>query len=117
MAIKITWSITGLKAYPSVENRNNVVFSADWKCSGKNDDGVEASTSGSHLIDFVNSPDFKPIDELKEADVIRWVHNAMTTPLVESIENQVCLLVGEAALPAVITPELPWLKAFEEVPQ
>lgn len=109
MSINHTWSILGVKVYPQADGKSDVVFSADWKCTGINENDVQASTSGTQLIQF-DPANFKPFHQLTEADVVGWVKDAMTARVVAEIESQVSTLVAEAAAPAVLTPALPWAK-------
>lgn len=91
-----TWKVEGLKAYPRLDGKTNVVYSVHWRCGLI--DGI---------AEFAPSDQFVPFENLTEETVLGWlwaktpkaVWEARATKAEEEAKNPT---------PEPVTVLLPW---------
>lgn len=83
MALTLTYKVTGLRKRNQVntdgETLQGAVVQTYWECHGVDENGDKAHFSGATPFTAVNVPagDFKPFEQLTEADVIAWIKNVV----------------------------------------
>lgn len=97
------WKIVALECYPEYEGQQNVVTTAHW-------DLTEDTARVYGSVGFTLDPEaeFIPFEELTEATVIGWVHDALGAEAVASNEAAITAQLEAIANPPVVTPPLPW---------
>ena len=117
MAITYTWEIVGVQTYPTLNGNSDVVFNADWKCTGTEtigDKTYEQSLSGSNLIPYKGGDSFTAFDDLTEETVLKWLFDAMGTQIIFATQENIAALIGEQKTPVVQTPDKPWANSESE---
>lgn len=107
MKITYTWRITELVTYPEYEGRTNVVQAVHWTLDGDDGEGHTATISQAHGVSLEISDSFTDFSELTEAQVIGWLHEAMTPEVVAMHEAEVAKLIQEQ-IASPTPPSLPW---------
>jgi hypothetical protein len=109
MTIQYIWSITRIKAYPTVEDKTNVICTAEWKLTVTNGD-YNKQIFGTISIPIGDLEIFTPHDELTEEQVLGWVHNAMGLEQIAQLEAGVLAQLEEMISPPIVTIPLPWVR-------
>lgn len=105
MPITYTWNVNTMDAAPSEDGLINVVKVVHWRLSAT-DGAYHAETYSTVSLDSPDPSNFKPFNELTEAEVISWLESKLDveqlkTSLVENIESQ--------KAPKIMTLTGPWV--------
>jgi hypothetical protein len=110
--ITYTWTITELKCHSEASGLTNVVFAAQWSCTGS-DGTYNGSLSGDCnlpsadpvMVDEVYL-NFTPYTDLTQDQVLgwAWAHGVDKTETEAAVAQQIQNLIN----PPVVTPPLPW---------
>lgn len=104
--ITITWSVTGMTAYPEKEGETDVVFNVAWCCTAT-DGTFTNAVPGSIGVAWQPGTPFTPYDQLTEAQVLGWVFDGLGSERA-TVEGYAVKGVEEQANPPVVSPPLPW---------
>lgn len=111
MAITFTFKVNKLEVAPSLNGLDSVVTRVRYDYNGVDENGIEGSFSGVTPMPAPNSPDFKPLAELLEDDVISWLEvHADKTHMQERIEKQ----INEKVAPKYVETPMPWAPVVED---
>lgn len=108
MTIQYIWSITRIEAYPTVEDKTNVICTVEWKLTGTNGE-YNKQIFGTISIPVGDLEIFTPHDELTEEQVLGWVHNVMGPDQIAQLEAGVLAQLEEMISPPIVTLPLPWV--------
>ena len=86
-----TWDCSTVKAYPSKEGKENVIFTVHWRLNAEKD-GHFASIYGSVGLNTDNLDNFTPYENLTHADIVSWVEATLgeeeVAKMKESLDKQ-----------------------------
>lgn len=101
------WKIERLTAYPQSQNQTDVVFCIDWRLLGTQDI-YSATCYGQINVEYVPETAYTPYQNLTEAQVLSWVHNAMGPERVLTYEANIDAQLESQVNPVIINLPLPW---------
>lgn len=104
------WIIERLYVKPTVDDLQNVVVTADWRCNGSEtitDKEYSGTCYGSASFPLPDSTAFIDFDKLTKEEVLNWVWETVSKDGVESSVDQ---QIQNQINPPIITPALPWLQ-------
>jgi hypothetical protein len=108
MNINYSFKITNIYCYTSYESLENLVFTVLWDYTGSSEI-YNSNILGSTNIPYDASAEYKPYEQLTEAEVISWIEQYTDpTTLSEAralIEQRI---IDASNPPVVINPKLPW---------
>lgn len=104
--ITITWSVTGMTAYPEKEGETDVVFNVAWCCTAT-DGTFTTAVPGSIGVAWQPDSPFTPYDQLTEEQVLGWVFTGLGSEKA-TVEGYAIEGVEAQAHPPVVSPPLPW---------
>lgn len=110
MPITYTWEVTGMKT-KNVANTDGVVFQTYWRKIGVDEDGNMGSFNGATPFNVSSlDPNFIPLDELKESDVLAWIQKVIDEPYENHIHRVIQTQIDEKKRPAneLSADSLPW---------
>lgn len=115
--VTYTWEILNINTQ-SLGNTTGIIVHIDWKKIGTLN-GVSASFTGSS--DFpLSSVDtgmaYKPVDQVTEDDVIKWVRSTIAGAYESVVDDTIVNRILEQQSP-IVSIEFPWLKANTESSQ
>lgn len=111
MAITYTWKVNQLECAPTLGELENVVTRVRYSYIGTDADGNTASFSGATPMPEPSSPDFKPLADLVEEDVISWLEVHADKPHMQyRIEKE----ITEKVTPKYVDTPMPWAPVVEE---
>lgn len=113
MAITTTWKIDSLECKIEDQGFSDVVYTIHWRLHA-NEGSASTSIYGSQSVNFDPSdPDYEfvPYEELEEATVIGWLHDAMGVEGVIEKEEAVTTILEGIMNPVVESKPLPWSSA------
>ena len=108
MTIANTWKVVQIDAYPEYEGQDTVVFGVHWTLSGDDGEGHTGYVYGSQGVSLDLTDGFTPFEDLTEAQVLGWVHDAMGVDQVAAYEAGVAQQIAHQINPPVVNPPLPW---------
>jgi hypothetical protein len=109
MTIQYIWGITKIKAYPTVEDKTNVICTVEWKLTVTNGERNK-QIFGTISIPIVHLEPFTPYDQLTEEQVLGWVHNEMGPVQIAQLEAGVLSQLEQMINPPVLVVPLPWVR-------
>lgn len=104
-----TWQFPQLEAYPTLQDKTNVVFTVHWRLRGEDELGNSAEVYGSvGLAPYDGEGQFVEFDNLTEETVIAWVESALgeeqVTQYKQNLDGQIEVIVN----PKSISLPPPW---------
>jgi hypothetical protein len=102
--------ITGVSAYPTVDNLENVVFDIHWAYEGT-DGTFSTAMSGTTMVPAPSAENFVPFDQLTEQMVKDWVIAFTDAQTFTNFENLMTDWLAAQHNPPVVYPPLPWATA------
>ena len=102
----ITWTVTGMTAYPQQAGETDVVFSVAWCCTAT-DGTFTTAVPGSIGVTWQAGTPFTPYDQLTEAQVLQWVFDGLGAEKL-TVEGYAVKGVEDQANPPTVSPPLPW---------
>lgn len=106
----ITWKIDSMECKKQEEGFTDIVYIVHWRVNGT--DGTNyATVYGSQMLSYdLTDPDYEfvPYEELDEATVIGWLHDAMGVDQVIALEENVENQLAQLANPPTEVKPLPW---------
>ena len=102
----ITWTVTGMTAYPQQAGETDVVFSVAWCCTAT-DGTFTSAVPGSIGVTWQAGTPFTPYDQLTEAQVLQWVFDGLGAEKL-TVEGYAVKGVEDQANPPTVSPPLPW---------
>lgn len=102
----ITWTVTGMTAYPQQAGETDVVFSVAWCCTAT-DGAFTSAVPGSIGVTWQAGTPFTPYDQLTEAQVLQWVFDGLGAEKL-TVEGYAVKGVEDQANPPTVSPPLPW---------
>ena len=104
-----TWQFPQLEAYPTLQDKTNVVFTVHWRLRGEDELGNSAEVYGSvGLAPYDGEGQFVEFANLTEETVISWVESALgeeqVTQYKQNIDGQIEVIVN----PKSISLPPPW---------
>ncbi len=108
MSITNTWNVVQIDAYPAYNNQSTVVFGVHWTLTGDDGEGHTGHIYGSQGVSLDLTDGFTPYEDLTEAQVLGWVHEAMGAGQVAAYEASVAQQIADQINPPVVNPPLPW---------
>ena len=109
MTIQYIWGITKIKAYPTVEDKTNVICTVEWKLTITNGE-YNKQILGTISIPVVHLEPFTPYDQLTEEQVLGWVHKVMGPEQKSQLEAGILVQLEQMINPPVVTVPLPWVQ-------
>ena len=107
MANKYTWSVDSLDCIPSFDGQTNVVSVVHWRVIGT--DGInKAIAYSTQSLTYTADVPFTAYESLTENTVIEWVHTAMGSEQVKTIQISLDNQLTDLENPPIVTPPLPW---------
>jgi len=108
MDITYSFRITNMYCYPTYGSVTNLVFTILWEYTGT--DGSNSSYITNRTdIPYDPNAEYKPYNELTEAEVIGWVEQYTEPTLLSEARSLIEQRIIDATTPpAVINPKLPW---------
>ena len=103
----ITWVVTKMLCYPTIDNQADVVFQVYFDVRGVQGETDACVPSFANLA-YKPSQSFIPFDQLTNDMVIEWVKAEIGNSAVRDIESMLEQRLQERINPPVVTPELPW---------
>jgi hypothetical protein len=82
------WSITGLKAIPTLDGKSNVISAVYFNVSGE-ESGIRVNHSGVISIPTDNIETFIPYENLKPETVLEWVKFYLGSKGIGEIESDI----------------------------
>lgn len=104
MAAQITWVVEWMKCKPKVNDYDNVVITAGWRCDGE-ENGEMVNCLGVCSFSAPKNP-FIPYDQLTEQQVLDWCWSKDVNK--NEIENILKQRLQEKLNPVVVQLPLPW---------
>ena len=104
----IAWKIDSLEVKVQENELSDVVCVIHWRLHAQ-EGNVATSNYGSMSVGVPDEDEFIPFDELEEATVIGWVHDAMGEEAVAAAETSVAAQLANLLAPAIINKPLPWI--------
>ena len=105
--ITITWSVTGMTAYPEKAGETDVVFNVAWCCTAT-DGTFTTAVPGSIGVTWQPGSPFTPYDQLTQAQVLGWVYAATPPEYIANMEAVIAQNIADQANPPTVTLPLPW---------
>ncbi len=109
MDIQYTWQFPALEAYPTKEDKANVVFTVHWRLSG---------TDGTHTSEVYGSiglspfegddEDFVAYEDLTLEIITSWVEDAMGEEEVQNYKANIVGSINALVNPKSVTLPPPW---------
>ena len=109
MTIQYIWGITKIKAYPTVEDKTNVICTVEWKLTVTNGE-YNKQILGLISIPVGDLETFTPYDQLTEEQVLGWVHDVMGPDQIAQLEAGILDQLEQMINPPVVTVPLPWVQ-------
>jgi hypothetical protein len=105
--ITYNWRIVKLEAYPSVNDKVNVVYAASWECNAT--EVVAGKSYAARAADMtyikINLESFTEYQNLTEAQVLAWVFEVINK---DHMEANIAEVLASEQRPIVVTLPLPW---------
>ena len=109
--MNISWIIERLLVKPTEGTYSDVVITADWRCTGSQDQ-YSGTCYGSASFQ-PPSGSFTPYDQLTQEQVLDWCYaNGVDQT---AIEANVTAQINDQINPPIIAPPLPWVEPTPEV--
>jgi hypothetical protein len=104
MAINYTWDCKNVKLYENYNSVNNVIYEVHWMLFGE-ENGIYANSGGILELPLtsINSPDFVPIENLTESQVISWVETALGIDEINIRKTEIADMINVRANEGKIT--------------
>lgn len=100
------WTIQSMLTVLQSDGQTNVVQSVNWLC--EDSDGINVARKGGNTVMNPPGPSFTPYDQLSEAQVVGWVHEALGQEQVAAIEQNLAEQIAYMQSPPVAALPLPW---------
>jgi hypothetical protein len=107
MADVFTTVITGMSAYPTLDNLTDVVFEVYWSYNGT-DGTFNVAMSGATSVPAPDPANYIPYADLTEADVMGWVEDNTDPAVWTDYEAKMSAWLAAQHNPPVVNPPLPW---------
>ena len=108
MADVFTTVITGMSAYPTLDNLTDVVFEVYWSHEGT-DGTFSTAMSGSTSVPAPDPQNYIPYADLTEAHVMGWVQQYTDPAVWTDYEAKMSAWLAAQHNPPVVNPPLPWM--------
>lgn len=102
--------INAVDAHVSQDGLENVVYNVHWSYIGEDENGNVATQIGVQHVPYVDPENFKPFEELTQADVIAWIEPQLA---VEEFQRNLDQQLAELAAPTKVTLQVPETLAVE----
>jgi len=120
------WSIKNIKCRPLIDDRRDVVSLVFWELTAISnqtkkvqgeieiiDTPYTAKTSGETLINYQETENFIPYEQLSESAIVEWLVESLNAEKISELKKQLDNeILKDIKLPIVSKP-LPWLLALE----
>jgi len=103
----ITWVVTKMLCYPTIDNETDVVFQVYFDVRGV-DGEFDSCVQGTANLQYAPSQQFIPFDQLTNDLVITWVKAEIGNATVRELEYAVTQRIVDQQSPPIVTPQLPW---------
>jgi len=103
----VTWVVTKMLCYPTIEEQTDVVFQVYFDVRGV-EGSVDACVPSFANLAYKPNQSFTPFDQLTNDMVIEWVKAEIGNSAVRDIETMLEQRLQERINPPVVTPQLPW---------
>lgn len=107
MEVEYIWGIAEIKAYPTLDDKTDVVCSVVWKLVATTGE-YGSQIQGSLDLPTEHLEPFTPYDQLTETQVLGWVKDIMGPKQVSEYEKGALADLESLINPPVITLPLPW---------
>lgn len=101
-----TWTVESMQSAPQEGGLPDVVKLVFWLCTDT--DGTNESRLGGKTEVPLSVSSFTPYDQLTQAQVIRWVQEALGAEKVAEIEAGLAAQLAYMANPPIVELPLPW---------
>jgi hypothetical protein len=101
------WKIVEIKAYPTFEDKTDVVCTVVWQLVATNGE-YGSQLQGSIDVPTQNINPFTPYEQLTEEQVLGWVYDVMGPAQVLSYEQSVLAGLELMINPPIVNLPLPW---------
>ena len=95
MANTYDWHIVQLDAKIKKYDKDNVIYTIHWRYTAKDTsepDKYQATSIGTHSVQYVEGDDFIEYADLKKSDVVKWLEAGIDVDLMKSnLDNQIAL--------------------------
>jgi len=109
MNIQYTWQFPALEAYPTKEDKTNVVFTVHWRLSGTDETYTSEVYGSIGLSPFEgDDQDFVAYEDLTPEIITSWVEDAMGEEQVENYKTSIAGSISALANPTSVTLSPPW---------
>jgi len=108
MTTTITWKVDSVEAKVSENEFSNVISTIHWRVNGTRDKYISTRYGSITVPSPTDKENFKPFENLTEAEVLGWVKDMLGEQEVENIEASLNAELDNLINPSVISPMLPW---------
>ena len=103
--------INAVDAHVSQDGLENVVYNVHYSYIGEDENGNVATQIGVQHVPYVDPENFKPFDQLTQADIIAWIEPELP---VDEFQTNLDAQLAELAAPTKVTLQVPETLAEEE---
>ena len=107
MEVQYIWKITEIKAYPTYEDKTDVVCTVVWQLVATTGE-YGSQLQGSIDLPTQNLTPFTPYDQLTQEQVLGWVKDIMGPDQVAQYENGALADLELLINPPIVNLPLPW---------
>ena len=107
--IKYEWIFNDLQVKPVLDQMKDVLYIVYWTIRGTNENGVEATQSGSCSLPDPEPVSFIPFSSLSKLEVETMVTHSMGLNTITAIKRSVAEQIQAKANPPVVSVQPPWV--------
>ena len=107
MSVTFTKTITGMSAYPTLDNLSDVVFEVYWSYNST-DGTFSTAMSGATTVPAPDPADYIPYADLTEPVVLGWVDTYTDPAVWADYAAKMTDWLAAQHNPPVVNPPLPW---------
>ena len=107
-----TFRINAVDVHTQVGELPKVIYNVHWSYFAEDAEGNQASMIGVQSVEEPNAENFKPFEELVQADIIAWIEPLMD---VEQMQSNLDAQIAEKVAPTMQTLQVPETLADNEI--
>ena len=104
--------INAVDVHTQQDELEKVVYNVHWSYIAQDENGNTASMIGVQSVEAPDAENFKPVEELVQADIISWIEPLLDT---ETMQSNLDAQIAEKVAPSKQTLQVPISLSAEEI--